>query len=158
MPRNAIEGFEELADEFEAAADALEDAAADAEAALDEAAEETAQQVRDTAQANAPVDTGELRDSIHIDKQNQLAYFVIADVEYAAAVEYGHSGYTVTPNGDSPLRFEYEGEIVYAMKADIPPRPPNPFLRNSLMEHRPTLRRNIRQALRETLQGALEDR
>lgn len=157
MPGNAISGFEELADDLEAAADALDNA--DAEAALDRAVEDTAEQASDTAQDNAPVDTGELRDSIHVENAHRpLSRWVVASADHARAVEYGTGPFTITPDEAEALRFEVDGEVVFAQNVDHPGISAQPYLRPALHEHRTTLRRNIREALRETLQGALEDR
>lgn len=49
-----------------------------------------AQAHRDGAKARAPVDTGRLRDSIRVEAEGSVAR-VIADCEYAGAVEFGTS-------------------------------------------------------------------
>lgn len=52
------------------------------------ATREGAEIVKDEAQAIAPVDTGELRDSIHVEEDGDNAS-VVADAPHAVFVEYG---------------------------------------------------------------------
>ncbi|MFI2757831.1 HK97 gp10 family phage protein [Streptomyces echinatus] len=48
-----------------------------------------AARVVDTAQANAPVESGRYRESIHAEDGPDGAVLIVADVEYAAVVELG---------------------------------------------------------------------
>lgn len=48
-----------------------------------------AQAMADSASSKAPVDTGQLRDSIEAQEQGAMSWEVVADTDYAAAVELG---------------------------------------------------------------------
>jgi hypothetical protein len=50
---------------------------------------ERADRVVGVAKANAPVETGRYRDSIHAEGGPEGAVLIVADVEYAAVVELG---------------------------------------------------------------------
>ena len=61
---------------------------------LDDAVRMAAEAIEEGAKARAPIDSGELRDSIHSEKQADSSYLVIAgdkDAFYAHFVEYGTS-------------------------------------------------------------------
>ena len=59
-------------------------------AAIDRGAKAYADAVADLAQQLAPVDTGALRESIHVEAGDQAgAYRVVAGVPYAVHVEFG---------------------------------------------------------------------
>jgi len=64
--------------------------AAASEKAVDAGAEVGAQAVLNVAEATVPVDTGTLRDSLHVD-QDTDGVLVGSDVPYAVFVEYGTS-------------------------------------------------------------------
>ena len=63
---------------------------ADALSRSDLATKENAELVVDEAQNLVPVQTGRLRDSIHVEKSSD-GYEAVADTSYAAEVEYGSS-------------------------------------------------------------------
>lgn len=59
-------------------------------AAIDRGAKAYAEAVRDLAEQLAPVDTGALRESIHVEPgDRQGSYQVVAGVPYAVHVEFG---------------------------------------------------------------------
>jgi HK97 gp10 family phage protein len=81
-----LEGFEELGDKLQAIRGALKKE-------LNKALEDTAEVVRDTAQQNAPVDTGTLMNSIEMVLENLGTYMAEAavgtDLHYAPYQEFG---------------------------------------------------------------------
>jgi len=81
--------------------------------------EESGEVVRDKAKSNCPVKTGRLRDSItsYTDKED-LSAIIYTDVSYAPYNEYGHK-----------------------IKGSTKTVPPNPFMRNGLMESINRIRR-----------------
>lgn len=80
--------FKELADQLHSNADIL--------------ARETAARIVEVEQSLVPVDTGALRDSIHVERLGNASYNVIAgdlnaDVDYAVYIEYGRSDSAAQP-------------------------------------------------------------
>lgn len=66
-------------------------------AAAGAAAFATAEEVAAIAQSIVPVDTGNLRDSIHAVKEGDMKAAVVTEVEYAPYVEFGTSVQTPQP-------------------------------------------------------------
>ncbi|MGW5198636.1 HK97 gp10 family phage protein [Streptomyces spiralis] len=50
---------------------------------------ERAARVVEVAKANAPVESGRYRDSIHAEDSPDGSVLIVSDVEYAAVIEYG---------------------------------------------------------------------
>lgn len=156
-----ISGFDELAEEFEDAADALEDVAGDdVKEAIDDGVETTSYAVYTTTRQNVPVDSGDLRNSIELRAmaERPLARQIVVTEDYARAVEYGRGLVVITPNDAPYLQFEIDGEVIRTQRVEQEPRPPDPYLRPSLNLHRSTLTREIHQELRQTLRKAFRNR
>lgn len=157
----SFSGFQELAEEFEDAADALEDAAGDdVEEAIESGVETTARSVHRSAVRFVPVDEGDLRDSIQLRALvgRPLARQIVVTEEYAHAVEYGRGLVVITPKGDYPLRFTIDGETIVTNRVEQEPREAQPYLRPALNKNRSTLEREIKQELRRTLRQAFRNR
>lgn len=56
---------------------------------IDQGAHDWAEAVKDRAQELAAVDTGEMRDSIHVEREDQGRYQVVASAAHSKFVEYG---------------------------------------------------------------------
>lgn len=78
----------------------------------------------------APVDTGYYRSQIVYDGDNA----VIAQANYSAAIEYGVEAHEIRPVNAKALHFKKDGTDVFAMRANIPARRPNPVMRNAAKE------------------------
>lgn len=151
----SISGFAEFADDAEEMADALDEAADALEDELDTALEETAERISQDAQRRAPVDTGDLQQSIHTDRTGPLTHRVVASADHARPVEYGTAPHPITPNDAEALRFVIDGEVIYSSHVDHPGTSKQPYLRPALESNRSTLRQTIRRAIRRALRDAL---
>jgi len=77
-----------------------------------------------------PVDTGFLRNSINLNKINDLHYELIASAPYASFVEYGTSAHVIKPVKAKALHFKSkEGKDVYAKWVWHPGTNPQPYFR-----------------------------
>lgn len=65
--------------------------------AIGDALREAAESIVNDAQANAPVDTGFLRDSIEISGESETSVTVTSGAEYSVFVEYGTSKMSAQP-------------------------------------------------------------
>lgn len=128
-------GFEEAAAEFEELADQFDEAADEVEPIVDRAVRHTAEEIRKTAFRNAPKRTRRLANSIGVRKGGSGLYFVGSDLEYARYVEFGRG--PVTPTEADALRFEMNGETVFAQR--VGPAEPQPFLRRAILRHEDSL-------------------
>ena len=146
-------GLSDFADELEDFADAVGDAADSAEIdrAVDRGVEQTAEQISDDASRLAPVDTGRLANSLRTERRGSGEWAVIADTDYAKAIEYGR-GPVVATEADA-LRFEIDGQVFF--RKSVGPAPAQPFLRPALDMHRSALSRNIAAEIRRVVLAEL---
>lgn len=77
-----VEGAENISSRFQDKAEALR-------SGMGDALREIAQVIVDSAQANAPVDTGYLRDNIQIQSESDTEVIVVSAAEYSTFVEHG---------------------------------------------------------------------
>jgi len=100
--------------------------------------ESYAQEVAQLAESFAPVKTGRLRQSITINKVDQLTAVVGPQVFYgtfmefgtATRGEFGGSTYEIRPRKPGGyLRFQVGGRVVYTKLVHHPGVPPHPYMR-----------------------------
>ena len=94
-------------------------------------------QVVTTAQTLAPKRTGRLASAIEGDPVRTVGPFrvdsgVTVRVPYAAPVHEGARPHVIRPRFARALRFEINGQTVFARKVNHPGNLPNPFLRNAV--------------------------
>jgi HK97 gp10 family phage protein len=145
-----FDGFEDAADDFDSFADKLRDVAARLPSAVDSGAQRTAMTIQGTAQANAPVDRGELRQKIETRRIELAAYQVISAAPHAQAVEFGTDPHVITPNSADALAFEGQnGELIFRQRVEHPGTPAQPYLRPAVRQHQSELTENINDAINE---------
>lgn len=88
-----------------------------------------AEQVRDQMRQRAPVDTGNLRDSIAILKIAGRYEIGPVNVPYAAAQEYGAKPHVIIASPGKVLVFTINGEKKFATKVNHPGNKPHPYIR-----------------------------
>jgi hypothetical protein len=86
-------------------------------------------QITEDARAFAPVDEGELKDSIRGRKTNPFGGFVLAEAPHAAATEFGSNPHPIEPKEARFLHFFVDGVEVFTLHVDHPGTPAQPFLR-----------------------------
>lgn len=94
-------------------------------------------QVVTTAQALAPKRSRALTRAIEADPVRRVGPFrvdsgVTVRVPYAAPVHEGARPHVIRPRFARALRFEINGQTVFARKVNHPGNRPNPFLRNAV--------------------------
>ena len=87
-------------------------------AATKKTVDETLHQIAEEARSNAPVDTGALRESIHVEEETGLAGKVVADADYAIDVELGTSHAPAQPFL-GPAYFKALTEVAADLKANL---------------------------------------
>lgn len=110
---------------------------------LDRGVEASARAAFGDSQQYVPVDTGDLKQSGQLNHLSTAQYEILYTEDYAAAVETGHKTYTVRPVNAEALRFEVNGVVVYAQKADIPETEGVWYLKRAVEENRESVPRNI---------------
>ena len=146
-------GLSDFADELEDFADSVGDAADRVEngEAVDRGVEETARAISLDAERFASKDTGELAESIHVEKLSDGSWLIIVGADHAKPVEYGSRPHVITPNDAEALRFEIDGQIVFAQRVFHPGNPAQPYLRPAIDAHRQDLAENIADELRQII-------
>jgi HK97 gp10 family phage protein len=112
---------------------------------------ELAEYAEEEMRRQAPERTGRLRRSIR--KRLNLAALEVEvgpDVEYAVYVEYGTHPHVIRPVRAEALRFEVEGEIVFARLVRHPGTKPNPFVRRTAEQTHRQIPRLWREKWKET--------
>jgi hypothetical protein len=85
------------------------------------------------------VDTGRLRSSISLKKEQFLSYELVAQTDYAAYVEFG-TGKGFVPNGEpwDDIASKYQGKGI--KEVNLLPRP---YMRPSILAYTPSLIKSI---------------
>ena len=99
---------------------------------------------------NAPVDTGNLRDSFHATyewKGKTFTGFIESDCTYLRYVINGTGIYNINGNGRQTPWVYKDAHGNYRFTRGIQP---NPFIEKSLLDEKRTLRRSIRKAVRKS--------
>lgn len=140
-------GIGEFASELREFADECRTAAREVPDALDRAVELAVKAMAASAAYRAPHDKGKLERSIEAYRRrvggDRISWGYGTDVSYGPDVEYGTDPHVIRPRNADALRFEVDGEVVYAAKVEHPGTDPQPFLRNSFDEHKGDLETNI---------------
>ena len=101
--------------------------------------------IEENAKESAPVDTGYYRSQINYDGSNN----VIASAQYSAAIEYGVPEHEIKPVFAQALHFVKDGNDVFAKRALIPARRPNPVMRNAAAQTQKEIPQIWKEALRD---------
>lgn len=145
-----ISGFQSAAEDFRDLADDLHEAADRVDDAVERGIQDTASEIQSQARINANTDSGsDLAKSLTVKHVDVFEWIVVAEADYAAAVEFGTQPHVITSN-DGPLVFRGEdGELVFTNKVDHPGTPAQPFLRPALRTHQGDLAYNIARQIGE---------
>lgn len=158
MPRSRITGFPKLRQKLKRAPETIR-------AGVARAIEESIKDVQRRAVALAPVDTGNLRDTlaskqaIGFKEKGMRAEFGLRTkatrkrAYYAHFVEFGTKGYKAGDLRNN--KTSAKGKKYYTkVKKDVPARPAQPFMRPAFDAARPGIRLRIRKALGEAARKA----
>lgn len=102
-----------------------------------------ARRVTNSAKQRTPVNTGNLRNSIHQEPVrvtgSVVSFSVVADADYASYVHDGTRPHVIYPKNAKVLAFSAGGTMVFASKVNHPGTKARPFLRNALEAEAPRL-------------------
>jgi hypothetical protein len=96
--------------------------------------ERTVNEAQSRAARNVPVDTGQLRDDISIDRGDRWAK-VFNTLEYAVYQNFGTEGpYIIEADEADALRFEVDGETVFAKRVLHPGVPATWYMTDAALD------------------------
>ena len=110
--------------------------------------------VEGAAKGKVRVKTGRLKGSIHVINATpeKLEAQVIADTDYAAAIELGTPPHVIVPVSGQVLHFTVQsGDDVFAMSVQHPGSQPYPFMEPALKEHEEDIKASVMLALQMEL-------
>jgi len=139
-------GVQEATDYFEHASEALVDA-------VSVKLREVCEMIADYARSIAPVKTGNYANSIHVEQDGPLQFSIAAGAEYAAIIEFGSAPHFITPRTAKALKFEADGETVFAKYVMHPGTPPLFILHRAKKDNMANIVQAIRDGVREALKS-----
>lgn len=104
------------------------------------------------ARRNAPVESGELRNSISKIQQG-LEAMVYSDAEHAPAIEFGARSHEIRPDEANALHFFWEkiGQEVYFAQVDHPGNEAQRFMWRAINRQWPQIKRSAKRILNNAL-------
>ena len=110
---------------------------------------ESTERILQNIQFNAPVDTGQLRDSFHASyewKGKTFTSFIESDCTYLKYVLYGTGVYAINGDGrKTPWVYYKDGNYYFTRGIQ-----PNPFIDKALLDEKRSLRRSVRKAIKKS--------
>lgn len=162
------EGFEDFADDADDFAARLREAADEIETGehIDVRMGEAVEELADDMRRRAPVDTGELKESIRIEPQHDNGeYAIVVDAPHGVHQEYGTMPHPIpkeTDVGTTTLHFMWPGGgadggdvEVFAARVDHPGHLAQPFVRPAIDENDDDVAEAIHDAIEEVIERTL---
>jgi len=103
------------------------------------------------AQAIAPQKTGAYAQSIFYEKTGELSFIFGSRSPYAAPLEYGSMPHFIIPRAARALRFEIDGETVFAKYVMHPGTAPQYIIHRAKKDNLDKIMQAIRDGVREAL-------
>jgi len=127
------------------------DASADLRSAVHTKLELVCQEIADYARSIAPQKTGEYMESIYYEAVGECTFVIGARARHAAIIEFGSVAHWILPVQAKALRFEVDGEVVFAKYVMHPGTPPMLIIHRAKKDNY----EKIVQAVHEGVQEAL---
>jgi HK97 gp10 family phage protein len=115
--------------------------------------EQVCAEIAEYARSIAPVKSGEYRDSIGYRSEGEMRFTIFAGAKHAAVVEFGSAPHFILPRTARVLRFEVDGEIVFAKYVMHPGTAPQFIIHRAKKENMEKIVQAVRDGVREALRG-----
>jgi hypothetical protein len=139
-----VTGIDEASHYFEAAGAALV-------GTVSVRLEQVCQEVADYARMIAPRRTGQYAASISVEQEGPLRFVIRAGAPHSAIVEYGSMPHFIFPRTAQALRFEVDGEEVFAKWVHHPGTPPFMVIHTAKKDNLSRIMQAIRDGIRDAL-------
>ena len=107
------------------------------------------------AKAHCPVDTGNLRDSIHTEAKDASTVTVGTNINYAPHVEYG-TGPKGDPSVPHPTKKSWRYKDAEGNWHTSHGQPPQPFMRTAFAEGKDKAVDAVKESIREDVEGLMK--
>lgn len=139
-----VTGLDEAAEYFRAAGEALVQA-------VSVRLEAVCQEIADYARQIAPRRSGQYAASITVEQEAPLRFAIRAGAPHAAIIEYGSMPHFIFPRTAKVLRFEVDGDVVFAKWVHHPGTPPFMIIHTAKKDNLSKIMEAIRDGVREAL-------
>jgi hypothetical protein len=135
------------------AADFFSRASAELRTAVHTSLERVCQEIADYARSIAPKRTGHYADSIFYRAEGECRFIIGAGAEYAAVIEFGSMPHFIIPRTARVLRFEVDGETVFAKWVHHPGTAPQMIIHRAKIDNYEKIVQAVRDGIREAMKG-----
>ena len=133
------------------AAQFFSEASAELRMAVHTNLERVCQEIADYARSIAPKRTGHYADSIYYMTQGECRFIIGASAAYSAIIEFGSMPHFILPRNVRALRFEVDGETVFAKWVHHPGTVPQLIIHRAKKDNYEKIIQAVRDGIREAL-------
>jgi len=135
------------------AAEFFTQASAELRPAVHTSLERVCQEIADYARSIAPKRTGQYAASIFYRAEGECRFIIGASAAHAAIIEFGSMPHFVIPRTAQALRFEVDGDIVFAKYVMHPGTPPQLIIHRAKLDNYEKIVQAVRDGVQEALKG-----
>jgi HK97 gp10 family phage protein len=135
------------------AAEHMAEAAHQLSSAVHTRLEYVCQEIADYARSIAPKRTGHYSETIYYMAQGECKFVIGASAAYAAIIEFGSMPHFILPRNAKVLRFEVDGETVFAKWVHHPGTMPQLIMHRAKKDNYEKIIQAVRDGVREALKG-----
>ena len=139
-----VEGLDEAVNYFN-------EASAELRTAVHVKLDEVCQVIADYARSIAPKRTGHYAETIYYMAQGEMRFIIGASAAYAAIIEFGSMPHWILPRTAQALRFEVDGEVVFAKYVHHPGTVPQLIIHRAKKDNYEKIIQAVRDGVREAL-------
>lgn len=133
------------------AAEFFSEASAELRMSVHTSLERVCQEIADYARGIAPKRTGHYAESIFYRAEGECRFVIGAGAEYAAVIEFGSMPHFILPRNVRALRFEVDGETVFAKWVHHPGTVPQLIMHRAKKDNYEKIIQAVRDGIREAL-------
>jgi hypothetical protein len=133
------------------AADFFANASAELRTAIHTNLDQVCQEIADYARSIAPKRTGHYSETIYYMAQGECRFIIGASAAYAAVIEFGSMPHFILPRTAKVLRFEVDGETVFAKYVHHPGTAPQLIMHTAKKDNYEKIVQAVRDGVREAL-------